>query len=303
LSDKDVPGLIDDGCKSISKKSLSIAEEQEDDLFMFINMMEAHLPHRLFRGMDRAQFDLPSSWNSNTFDYWAYNESERHELERYDEDLTRFREFYAAAIDYLDRQVSTLIEGLEKTLDDEVVTIITADHGENLGGEHDRYLMEHTGSLTEGLLHVPFEIVNSPIELSGTDSFFSLCELPNLVTAIINEEDYTLGTTNVSAEVFGEGLHLDSKESEYWNRAIRCTYDAGTKFEWDTLGNRYRVAVSNDGSSTEKILEEDVEINDELKHQFKIELQSYKGNLSQSTTQGREISDTTESRLRELGYI
>jgi hypothetical protein len=300
---RSVVDLLDDGCGLISKRALSIAEKQKEDVFMFINMMEGHLPHRLFRGMDREQFNLPSSWTSHTFDHWEYNKSGEDELEQYNDDVEKFKEFYAAAIEYLDRRVSTLIERLEKTLDDNVVAIVMADHGENLGGRYDRHLMEHTGSLTEGLLHVPFEVVNSPIDIRNTNSLFSLCEIPDLVTAIVKEEDYTLGKRPVSAEVLGEGLHLDSKESEYWNRAIRCTYDDGEKFEWDTLGNSYQVAISINGPSTEAIVEEGVIIDDKLDRRFGTDLHSYKDQISIEGTQSKEVSKTTESRLRELGYL
>ncbi len=299
-----VAGLLDNGCNPISKRVLDIATEQKENVFMFINMMEAHLPHRLFRGMDQDQFSLSSSWTSHTFDHWEYNESEIDELETFTEDVEKFREFYAAAIEYLDRRVSTLIEQLEETLNDEVVAIIMSDHGENLGGESDRYLMEHTGALTEGLLHVPFEVVNSPIEISQPNKLFSLCELPALVNAIIEEEDYRLGKQPVSVEVLGEGLHLDSKKSDYWDRAIRCTYDDGEKFEWDTAGNSYRIAVNTEGSSTEAIVEEEISINDKLTSRFETNLQSYIDQEPfENNTQSKEVSETTESRLRELGYL
>jgi hypothetical protein len=305
LSDgANVTGFLDDGCIPISKKALDVAEEQQESVFMFLNFMEGHLPHRLFRGMDKEQFDLSPSWNSNSFDHWEYNESERAELHKFDNDVRKFREFYAAAIEYLDRRVSTLIERLKKTLNDEVIAIITADHGENLGGEHDRYLMEHTGALTEGLLHVPFEVVNSPIEINGTDSRFSLCELPDLVTAIIDESDYTVGNQTVSAELLGEGLHLGSKKSEHWNRAIRCRYKSGgEKVEWDTLGNSYRVAVNVKGPSTEAIVKQEVKIDEKLQNEFGTELQSYKEQLTEENQGSKEVSEVTESRLSELGYL
>jgi len=302
-SGRSVAGFLDDGCKPISKRALDVAEEQEDELFMFINMMEGHLPHRLFRGMDRDQFDLPASWASTEFDHWEYNESAEDELGQFADNVEKFREFYAAAIDYLDRRVSTLIERLEDTLEDDVVAIVMADHGENLGGEYDRHLMEHTGALTEGLLHVPFEVINAPIEIDGLKSLFSLCELPDLVTAIVDGEDYTLGEHPVSAELLGEGLHLDSKESDYWNRGIRCTYDNGEKYEWDTVGNRYRVAINVDGPSTETILERDVTIDDELYARFEHDLQTYRTQVASGSPQSEGISETTESRLSELGYL
>jgi len=294
---------LDDGCKSISKRAISVASEQNDDIFMFINMMEGHLPHRLFRGMDQEQFDLSPTWHSNSFDHWEYNESNEEKKGDFREEVDKFRDFYSASIEYLDRQVAKLIESLQDTLEDNLVTIVMADHGENLGGEDDRYLMEHTGALTEGVLHVPFEVVNSPIEISGTDSPFSLCELPDLITAIIEGEDYTLGERPVSAEVLGEGLHLDSKESDYWNRAIRCTYVDGERFEWDTLGNSYRVAVTTNGPSTESIIEEGVTVGEDLKNRFNADLQSYKDELSENSGKSGGVSETTESRLRELGYL
>jgi hypothetical protein len=304
LRDKPIANFLDDGCKPISKRAISIAKNQRENLFMFINMMEAHLPHRLFRGMDQEQFDLSPMWASHMIDHWEYNESDGEELEEFSEDVERFREFYAAAIEYLDRRVSVLIEQLEDALHDDVVAIVMADHGENLGGKYDRYLMEHTGALTEGLLHVPFEVVNSPIDINGSESLFSLCELPDLVTALVEADDYTLGTNSVSAEVIGEGLHLDGKESDYWDRAIRCTYHNGSKLEWDSLGNQFRIDINVDGPSTEQIVEKDITLDKKLYQRFKKDLQSYKDNLAaQDRKRSKKVSESTESRLRELGYL
>jgi arylsulfatase A-like enzyme len=301
---RSIPALLDDGCKSISKSALDIATNQKRNLFMFVNMMEAHLPHQLFQGMDREQFDLPATWSSQMIDHWKYNKSKENELEKFSEDLGRFREFYAAAIDYLDRHVSTLIEQLEDTLNDDVVTIVMADHGENLGGKQDRYLMEHTGSLTEALLQVPFEVINSPINIDDPQAMFSLRELPSLVTAIINEEDYVLGKHPVAGEVIGEGLPLASKESDYWNRAIRCTYDDNFKFEWDTFGNQYRIAIGVDGPSTEAIIDEGIPIDDRLTSRFGDNLQIYKNYvMGEDAMPSGDISEGTKSRLHELGYL
>lgn len=298
-----IAGPLDDGCDPISRRARDVAAKHEENVFMFINMMEAHLPHQLFRGMDRERFNLPTDWISHNFDHWEYNESEEGELEKFDESVETFREFYRAAIEYLDRRVSILIKELEEILNDDVVAIVMADHGENLGGDHDRHLMEHTGALTEGLLHVPFEVINSPVDISGVNSRFSLCELPNLVTSMLHGEDYILGEQPVSAEVLGEGLQLDSKSSDYWNRAIRCTYKGGEKFEWDTYGNCYRIAINTEGPSTEKIVEDEITIDDELYRRFETDLVSYKDQVSENDKQSKEMSKTTESRLRELGYL
>lgn len=304
VGNKPIANLLDDGCKPISKRALHVATDHRENLFMFINMMEAHIPHRLFRGMDQEQFDLSPEWSSHMIDHWDYNESNKEELDEFSEDLDRFREFYAAAIEYLDRRISVLIEQLEDALYDDVVAIIMADHGENLGGKHDRYLMEHTGALTEGLLHVPFEVVNSPIDIDGEGSLFSLCELPDLVTAIINGDDYVLGTNPVSAEVIGEGLHLDEKKSNYWDRGIRCAYDNVSKFEWDTFGNQLRIDINVEGPSTELVVEEDVTLDNKLYERFKTDLQSYNDNHNyREDTQSKKVSESTESRLRELGYL
>lgn len=299
-----IPRLLDDGARSISRKARVVADEEKSNLFLFINMMDAHLPHTLFRGMNQSQFDLPVNWTSTDFDHWEYNKADQEDLDQFSEDLEYFREFYAASIEYLDRRVTALIEQLEDQIDDDVVSIIISDHGENLGGRPDRYLLEHTGSLTEGLLHIPVEIVNSPIEISGTESLSSLLELPELVEAIIEGRNYNFGEHTVSAEIIGEGLHLTGKGDEFWDRAIRCTYDDKKKFEWDSIDNQYLFEIGTDGPSTESIIKENATIDEKLKARFERDLTEYKQEMDRDGAKNNvDINESTKSHLQRLGYM
>jgi len=61
---------------------------------------------------------------------------------------------YSAEIDYLDRQVGRLLEGLRsRGMLDNALLVFGADHGESLGG-HDLYF-QHGSSLYEAQIHVP----------------------------------------------------------------------------------------------------------------------------------------------------
>ncbi|MFC6755569.1 sulfatase-like hydrolase/transferase [Halomicroarcula sp. GCM10025894] len=155
-----LPKLTDDGAKLVKREALRKVEEHSEPFFLFTNFMDAHAPLKHLLGFDKSMHSAPYGWSSRDFEQW------RVILDGIDEDneadVQNHRELYACAIDYLDRQVSAFIDEVQQQTERETTFVITADHGENLGFEGDNGLFGHTNSLTEALLHVPFDIVNPP---------------------------------------------------------------------------------------------------------------------------------------------
>jgi arylsulfatase A-like enzyme len=121
--------------------------------FLFFNFIDPHYP-----------YSPPPSWR------YAYSDDrelgEAIALFRFDEmdmqtglrpvDVTRFRPFYDAEINYVDCVVGRLLTWLrEQGVYDDALVVVTSDHGEHLGeGGH----FSHQFSVEEELLRVPLVI-------------------------------------------------------------------------------------------------------------------------------------------------
>ncbi|MFB6187898.1 MAG: sulfatase-like hydrolase/transferase, partial [Halobacteriaceae archaeon] len=232
-----IRSAFDNGAKSIKSLSQNLIDSSDEPFFLFTNFMEAHHPHRLTRGYEKGT-EVPKRWSSDEIDLMAFNDGIR-SVKHNKEYVENFRSLYQASVDYLDRILASYVQDIQERTDNEVTFIITADHGENLGYESDNHLFGHTGSLSEGLLHVPFDIINPPKEAEiNENGTFSQTSLPNIVNQLVREEQITLQKSRyVSAEVVNGGL-LESPDN-YWDRMIRCVYDTEVqkKITWDTTGD------------------------------------------------------------------
>jgi hypothetical protein len=125
--------------------------------FGFVNLLECHspcLPPRPYGGWSpvarlkmaheaRRYYTLPAIWRTcagvDTVP---------------DDVLALARAFYAEAVRYMDAWLAETLEALErKSLLEETLVIVLADHGENFG---EQGLIGHGLSLDERLTHVPF---------------------------------------------------------------------------------------------------------------------------------------------------
>jgi arylsulfatase A-like enzyme len=132
-------------------------------------------------------------------------------LEDHDERLIHdVRGLYDASIVYLDQKVKELYEQVNEDHED-VVFIITSDHGENLG--HYDGCWDHQFGLWERLMRVPLIIAGDDIPDITIDRQVSLHELHDLVLGEKDIED--LGTETIFAEYRGSGKANDSDLSQY----------------------------------------------------------------------------------------
>lgn len=292
---------FDNGASSIRRTSRRTIEDSDEPFLLFTNFMEGHHPHQPNLNYDNIT-DVPASWSSESTDLMDLNKSDH--MDRKDEFLSNFRSIYHSAVGYLDTQIFEFIESIQNVANNNTTFIITADHGENLGHQDDDRLIGHTASLSEGLLHVPFDIVNPPSELNFDKSqIFSLRELPHIVGMIANGQSISIADKRYTeAELIGGGL-LDDLE-DYWDRMIRAVYDSETetKVVWDSLGNVFQYEVGNQSSSRENKNSID-EIPSWATNRFETEIEEYKNQFRNESTDLRDIQEGTKERLGDLGYL
>lgn len=286
--DLPLPRPIDEGTRAIDKK---IANETADEpWFVFANYMEAHTPHRPVLYYDSNLYDVPSSWSSYDMDQWEITrriQAGEELTDRQQQNVRRFRELYAAAMDYLDRRVSKMIETAMSRATEETMFIVTSDHGENMLIGDDETIWGHTSSMSEGLLHVPFIIIGGPEWLrDASPEFFSHLDLREFVENVLADEQRWPTRDRIPAELVGGGVGLPDDDHEFYDRAIRVVYDdPATKWEWDSLGNRNQDRWDD---SVHGLFTDDI---DTIKR------------LAMESESQTELDEQAQSRLEDLGYV
>lgn len=297
-----IPNLLDDGASIVSKEVRQQVHETKEPFFMFVNVMDAHGPFSHVRGYDRELHNASNTWDSaREIATWEINlegPGEKHE-----DDIEKLRGLYAAAIKYLDRTVADLITDLQRDTDKETTIIVTADHGENLVYPDDNYLFEHTGSLSEGLLHVPFYLVNPPGWYATSESeYFSHLRIGKLIAGVTENEPVRPFEDRIGAEVIGGNHFPDGERSEYWDRAIRCAYRDNQKFVWDSLGNSGKYILSKTDPCRQEELDTDVDVPGWAISLFDGSITEAK-HKAMRNQRSDDIDEVTERRLKELGYM
>jgi arylsulfatase A-like enzyme len=138
------------GGERVARRSVSLARELASrgrPVFLFVNLLDAHLPYCPPRRYRRAALGQASGQARRlNQDPWAFvggrtpmGESELHLL----------RGLYSAELTHLDDVVARLLEGIDQTLGlEDTAVVIASEHG----------LMDHQYSLGEVLLRVPLAV-------------------------------------------------------------------------------------------------------------------------------------------------
>ncbi|WP_143420540.1 hypothetical protein [Halorubrum sp. Ib24] len=184
--------------------------------------------------------------------------------------------------------------------------IITADHGENHGEKSAHGLVNHKSSLSEQLLHVPLEIINPPRGGNSTTEYVSLLDLPELILGMAENRWCDITRSVVPAEVIGLGSNLDipdQYDAEFFSRGIRSACRNNTKVVWDSLGNAYKYHLNRHYSSDQDLLDNCSSVPDWAKSQFDSTIEDVVTTARASSTDESDVSDSAQSRLKELGYL
>ena len=302
-----LPGFFDDGARPMSKDAHRLATETDEPFFLFANLMDGHSPFENSVRYDQSLHSVPNSWSSDSLHNWEINKDNKGTSEYF----RNYRALYGATIDHMDRHVGQLIDRIQSGTDRETTVIVTADHGNNLGYPVEDGLIHHTGSMSEGITHVPLEIVNPPDGYPDTvDDLYSHLSLPALVQDIVQERPFDEGacTDEVPAETIGLSgtgdprnyRDFEAEEFRYWNRMIRCVYTGNEKIEWDTVGGGFRYRLDENRPCWQEQLEEGIEGLDDSNH-FDVPAEEYKESVSSET--GGQRTEADLDRLRQLGYI
>jgi len=288
------PRTFDEGAKPGLRLAREELERADRPTFVFLNLMEGHIPYRPVRYLDADLYDVPDGWTSDEKGVWELFDEE------YDERYwDRRDQLYRATVDYLDRRIAAFVD----SVDEETTVVVTADHGDNLGTAVDGGLANHKSSLSEGVLHVPFHIVNAPDECEQTGAHLSQLAIPELITGLSDGRVPDVTSDRIVAELGGMSAGPDPDgDDEYYDRAIRCAYDGTEKVVWDSLGEcrKYRIAPTTDN------YQEQVGGPDRppswATDAFGTDLTAFKSAVAEDGDDV-DVDASTAQRLEELGYL
>ncbi|QSW99703.1 sulfatase-like hydrolase/transferase [Haloterrigena alkaliphila] len=318
----------DFGGRAIARTLEREVTESDGPVVAFANLMDAHGPHTAFRGLDDSIHGVSSDFHSSSFRDSDVNVADG--LGEYESDVERVRRLYAATVDYLDRVVDDLLSALAAGDDRESILLVTADHGENLGYESEGYLMNHMSSLSEGLLHVPFDVVptsdralelavddidaatgadersatadgaTGPVDVTGLSSHADLGDLVRSIASDDPFDPFALERERARAEIVGSGSGIpEGGDESYWDRGQRVVYEGERKYYRDQLGAEAVYDVSGPPSKG-------VELPDETVPDGLFE-SAFGDWVADDERDGRghaeEVDAASRARLEDLGYL
>ncbi|WP_222917933.1 sulfatase-like hydrolase/transferase [Natrinema sp. SYSU A 869] len=318
----------DFGGRSIARALEREVTEPDGPVIAFANLMDAHGPHTPFRGLDDSIHGVSADFHSSSFRDSDVNVADG--LGEYAADVERVRQLYAATIDYLDQVVADLVTALATSDDRESILIVTADHGENLGYESDGYLMNHMSSLSEGLLHVPFDVITTgdrdiDLAVDGTDTrtgsgersasddttarpvdvdgLSSHADLGGVIRSLASEDPFdpfAFERERARAEIVGSGSGIpEGGDESYWDRGQRVVYRDDRKYYRDQLGTEAVYDVS--GPPSKQVERPDETVPDGL---FESTFGDWvTDDEHDEQAFGEEVDAASRARLEDLGYL
>lgn len=164
----------------------NFVDEVEDEFFLFLNFMDAHLPYY-----------PPEEYRKKHTDVDPKNichKAHRHNAGIEKADFDALNSLYDAEVDYLDDQLGELFEMFEqRDLMEDTVFVIVSDHGENLGEDE---MSGHQFSVSEQLVSVPMIVKAPELEEGTIEEQVELRQLYEMVPRLagIEEGEISYGT-------------------------------------------------------------------------------------------------------------
>lgn len=271
------PGLIEKSRKFVEK-------QEEDEFFLFVNFMDAHMPHnppeeymeRHAEGIDPDK---------------VCQRAPHHNSGQVEADFDEAEALYDADMDYLDDQLEQFFNIFEEEgLEEDTVFVVVSDHGENLG-ENGMY--GHQFSVSEKLVSVPLMIKAPGEEPEEIEEQFELRQLYEVLPELVFEEnfrpremEYALGGYEFPKL---DLRNIPDEKLEHFSKKLR--------FIRNSTENKKIVLTGKEKTMYDLETGKEIEID---------ELYSEKVENIEEASEGRMLEDQDErvkKRLEDLGYI
>lgn len=281
---------VDDSCKS--EETVDAVEAYLDDrtadenFFLYVNLMEPHEPyHPPKRYREKHGVDETATIPHRQKDMFTSE----------DIDFDQLRNVYDASVDYTDDLVGRITAALEANgLDDDTVVVLLSDHGQALGEDGGQF--GHQFTVMEPVINTVL-MVSHPDREPGTE------ERPIELRKLHDLVPYYAGTRGRPDDVFEEPVLGGCEFPENFTGYI-------PKDRWDEYYRKHRYA-KGDGTKVVKSVQEDgtehytaydLETGEEVS--VPADLKAAVDGTGEVTAEAddREVDETVERRLAELGY-
>jgi len=174
------------GKEAVERALRWIAERRDDDTFVFLHLMEPHLP-----------YEPPEPFAERARDWWLGTGAAGDGAPAETEPGSKIRALYAGEVAYVDHLVGVFVDGLaELGLLDETLLIVTSDHGEEFyeHAEIERRLYNdprqiwgigHGHTQYQELIGLPL-IVRYPGEVAAGSRVDSMVQIHDLAPSILD---------------------------------------------------------------------------------------------------------------------
>jgi len=238
----------------ISKATDFMENNKEDDFFLFMNLMDCHLPLFPDKEYKKKHAEDVNPGKVRQFPHRLISEGE-------EPDTESLKKLYRAQMDYLDDQIGNLYSFLEdEGLEEETMVVIVGDHGENLGEEG---MLGHSFSVSEALVSVPLVVKSPEMKPGRREQQVELRELHDLVLEQVGlEEDIDLGTKYAKGGMDRPEMDLAKIPKSMWDEYHEKLYFVRTpekKVIGTENGEMTERQVGDGDSVRTSVLEKEVE--------------------------------------------
>ena len=266
-----VRGTRDNGFAATSRRFKSVLGQlagADEPFFLFVSTLESHIPYRPPRRFNRflPAGVSPAAARQVNQDRWRYMSGN---VEMQPGDFDVLAALYDAGILYADHRLGEIFGWLDDArLLDDMLVIITADHGENLG-EHG--LMAHGYSLYDTVVHVPL-IVHYPKgiiepgrvghQVQGVDLLPTVLDLLHIPAAVPHQGRSLLSGTP-REHTFAEQARPDmatfrrrfpAADVSAHDRELRMIRSEQHKFIWSSDGRHELYDLVDDPDETRSLI-------------------------------------------------
>jgi arylsulfatase A-like enzyme len=288
----------DKGGSALTRAALSFLAEEGRPAFVFVNLLEAHMPYappeRFLRGLAHDELlGVPQIPLAGLTPETTPSAG----------DLDAMRLLYAAEVAYDDLLLARLLEPLRRAgrLDDTIV-VVASDHGENLG---DHPPLDHQLGLWDSLVRVPL-IVRYPRRIAAgrtDEALVSLADVRGLILSLATGADPPPPRDLVPLAYDRPGEILEriralGVDPAPWDRRLDAVRTAEAKWIAGSDGARYAFDLSADSGERRNLADTGG---------FETLAARLDAWIAATQPAEREpakpINDETRRRLRSLGYV
>jgi hypothetical protein len=223
---------------------------------------------------------------------------------------------YDATIKYIDDCVGRFFDFVQRECG-ETIVIITSDHGE-LFGEHG--LLDHHSVLDDSLIHVPLITYNLSDVSDHTDQPTQNADIMQTLLSSVGADTHQLEGYDIRDQqrsvAISQGVRssVDDENEQNYQKILQYNSDIDLSHLPESLATSARTSDFKLVSTTERqrLYKLPDEQND-VKHQFTSvfeDLSTFldswtesQGELSNYTTEDRELNDEMKRHLHDMGYL